>query len=177
MPAHNHINKTQKMYHMSWNAEPPHEKRLDKPKHALRENEHPNVIHMGTRRAALNQFRTYLHEYEMDTSHADPVVYSDESSMVERTESTRNPHDSIANSWRKAMSGKQEGLWETVQPDIKQAASKGTVIPYRNRAEDAGSISYAVPKAAVKSGKVRYVGVTNMEEPGVRSRMEKEEGY
>ena len=160
---------------MSWNAQPPHEEALDKPEHALRSNEHPDILHMGTRRAAMTKHRYFLHEYEMDPSAASPVTFADEPDMVERSESKNNPHDPVSKDWQKAMAGKQEGLWETVQPDLGEAVSKGIVMPYRNRAEDAGSISYAVPKSAIASGAVRYKGVTNLVNPETRRRLEQED--
>lgn len=162
-------------FHTSWDETPPHE--LEYKPYADYEagsNENPDIIHMGTRRAALGFHRNYMHEYEIDTSAAEPVVYSDEPSLVTRTERSKNPHDSMANEWKRAMAGKQEGLWETVTPDIEEAAARGRVVPYRNRAEDAGSISYAVARSAIRGGKVRHVGVVNLSTE--RDRLEREEG-
>lgn len=164
-----------RVFHTSWKDTPPHE--LNHPSdsdYELGDNEHPDVIHMGTRRAALQIYRPYMHEYEVDTRAAEPVVHSDDPYLVIRTDKSKNPDDSVAKDWKKAMAGKQEGLWESVPLDVEDVAAKGRIAPYRNRAEDAGSISYAVSRSAIKSGKVRHVGVTNLENE--RDRLEREEG-
>lgn len=166
-----------RVFHTSWKETPPHENNyVEKVDYEPGDNEHPDIIHMGTRRSALHFHRPYLHEYEIDTSAVEPVVYSDEPYTVTRTDRSKNPDDSAAKNWKQAMAGKQEGLWETVDPDIEEAATQGRVIPYRNRIEDAGSISYAVSKKAIQSGKVRHVGVTNFDsDKDLRRKMEKEE--
>lgn len=162
-------------FHTSWKETPPHE--LEHKAYTYTgddSNEHPDIIHMGTRAAALHKYRPFMHEYEIDTSAVEPVVYSDEPHLVNRTDYSKNPHDSTANDWKRAMAGKQEGLWETVTPNVGEAAAKGKIVPYRNRAEDAGSVSYAVSRSAIKSGKVRHVGVVNLDTE--RDRLKREEG-
>lgn len=177
MSASEHINPDQmvKMYHISWNDTPPHELMPSNVIHAYvpGKNVHPDVLHMGTRRSAMSIHRTHLHEYEANPSDIDPIVYGDEKHMMDVEKIA--PSSFRAKDIRKAMQGVQQGLWETVTGDPRDAITRGKLVPYRNFSEDVGSISYMVPKSAIQSGKVRYVGVTNLTEDGLRRKIEQEE--
>lgn len=171
MSASDHVSPYIKAYHISWNETPPHELPPNPDyyytHHESGGNTHPDVLHMGTRRAAVQIHRTHLHEYEIDPSKIHPLVYSDEFHAV---------HDSGNNKdFNKSMAGKQEGLWETVVPDINEVASRQQVTPYRNRVEDPGSISYMVPKSAIWGGAVRYKGVTDLTERTSATRTKRDE--
>jgi hypothetical protein len=176
--ASDHLNKDQmvKMYHISWDDTPPHElEPTSVHRYKEGENIHPDVMHMGTRRAALTIHRTHLHEYEADPSEIDPVVYGDEQWLLDVEKDF--PENYRARDIKASMQGVQQGLWETVTGDPRDAVTKGRVIPYRNLSEDVGSISYLVPKAAIQSGKVKYVGVTNLAKDNhrLRKKLEQEE--
>lgn len=175
MAASDHLNGGQmvKMYHISWDDTPPHELK-PKTMHEYKgedNNIHPDVLHMGTKESALALSRTHLHEYEVDPKDIEPVVYGDAQWLLEQHET--RPELGSVHSFNKRMRGKQEGLWETVPGNVLEAAG-GKIIPYRNRVESAGDISYMVPKSAIRSGKVRHVGVTDVEKEGLREKMRKE---
>ena len=176
MSASEHINPDQmvKMYHISWDETPPHELESSNV-HAYTEGEniHPDVLHMGTRRSAIQINRTHLHEYEADPSEIDPIVYGDEQRLLNAERDF--PEGFRAKDIKKSMQGVQQGLWETVTGDPRDAVTKGKPIPYRNLSEDVGSISYMVPKSAIQSGKVRYVGVTDLTKDNLRRKIEQEE--
>lgn len=141
-------------------------------------NYHPDVFHVGTEASTSEvRFRTrpYMHEYEIDMSHpsVSPITWGEERTILRSHASIeqlhpdlRNNHSSLANTvqeFNDNMKGQQEGLFESVPANAEQAA-KGTILPYRNRVEDKGSISYIVPKSAVGNG-VRLVGVTRVPTP------------
>lgn len=181
MSAADHINKAQKLrvFHMSWEEQPPHTVETDRITINNREgddedNVHPGVLHMGTRKAALSIYRTHLHEYEMDPDVVDPLIYGDAQYMMDRVQTHPDRHQSKA--FIKNMSNIQQGLWETLPATPKDALKRNIVLPYRNYAEDIGSISYIVPKRLATQGKVRYVGVTDLQNDGVRKKLEQEEG-
>ena len=166
-----------KMYHIAWAETPPHELQPGKLQEYDPENNiHPDVLHMGTRRAALQIYRTTLHEYEVDPKELDPVVYGEAPYIMADPDNMMgeylNPSHKQRN-FRKRMQGVQEGLWESVPAPVLEAAG-GKIIQYRNRMEDPGSISYMVPKSAIKEGRVRYKGFTPLL-PDVRRKLEKEE--
>jgi len=133
-------------------------------------NYHPDIFHVGTEESALDirfNDRPYMQEYEIDLSHPSisPVTWGEESSVIRKHDKIEaNPekaHPSEVKSVRKftdSMIGKQEGLFESVPANAEYAAEKSSILPYRNRIEDTGSISYIVPKSAV-GGAVRLVGV------------------
>lgn len=172
MSASDHVSPYIKAYHISWDETPPHELQPSILQDRPEGNVHPDIVHMGTRKSAVQIYRTHLHEYEIDPSKMEPVVYSDEQQMVDITES---PHHYKGRDFLRAMRGKQEGLWETIVPNPQEVAARGVVTPYRNRAEDPGSISYMVPKSAIRSGAVRYKGVTNLTEMTPANRTKRDE--
>lgn len=147
------------------------------------DNTHPDVLHMGDRRAALQIHRTHLHEYEIDTDAIQPWVVGDAKIIMDEDDAFRksghvNWH---SKEFDEKMAGKQEQLWETVPGDPLEAISKMNAIPYRNRRENPGSISYMVPKGLSQTGRLRHVGVTDLQEQdekgvSMRSKLEKEEG-
>ena len=114
-----------------------------------------------------------MHEYEIDMSHPSisPVTWGEEGSIlrdqnkVEESPETA-PLDKVValHIFNDSMKGKQEGLFENVPADAEYSAEKGVILPYRNRVEDQGSISYIVPKSSV-GGAVRFVGVNRVPTP------------
>lgn len=173
-----------KLFHTSWDETPPH---MLKPlgMHAYEEgdNVHPDVLHMGDRQAALQIHRTHLHEYEVDSSAVQPWVVGDSKEVMDEDDDWRKSEHTNQRTadFDKSMAGKQEQLWETTPGDPREAISKLKAIPYRNRRENPGSISYMVPKGLIQTGRARHVGVTDLttkDEKGVsmRSKLEKEEG-
>ena len=177
MAAIDNVSNYIKAYHISWNETPPHELKPDVMHTAVvGRNVHPDILHMGTRRSAIQIHRTHLHEYEIDPTKIDPLVYSDEDQIVKYTE--QRPMNYKGRDFTNAMRGKQEGLWESTIPDVHDVVHRGIVTPYRNRGEDPGSISYMVPKSAIQSGAVRYKGfddLTQIGESGKTRRREIEE--
>lgn len=179
MSAADHINEAQKLrvFHMSWQEQPPHlfkEGRDSEGREGDDDNVHPDVIHAGTRRSALGIHRTQLHEYEIDPDVVDPVVYGDVQYLMDAQE--RIPDRWQSKEFTKKMSGKQQGLWETIPGKPSDAVNRNVVLPYRNYAEDAGSISYMIPKSLIEQGKVRHVGVIDVSKGGIRRTLEQEEG-
>jgi hypothetical protein len=139
-------------------------------------NNHPDVFHVGTEESAsVQRFsnRPYMHEYEIDMSHPSisPVTWGEEGSIlrdqqkVEESPETATLDKTVAlHIFNDSMRGKQEGLFESVPADAEYSAEKGVILPYRNRVEDQGSISYIVPKSSVGSA-VRFVGVNRVQTP------------
>lgn len=161
MAASDHIHPYIKAYHISWDETPPHEL-FPGVLQNYREgdNRHPDVLHMGTREAAMQIYRTHLHEYEIDPSALHPVTHGDAEYMKEKIE---NPAYAVHRDFKKKMEGEQPELWEDVPGDPREAVRTGQVLPYRNFGEDAGSISYMVPKSAIREGRVRYIGVKDIQ--------------
>jgi hypothetical protein len=114
-----------------------------------------------------------MHEYEVDMSHPSisPVTWGEEGSIlrkhneIEYNPETAHPSETEeVKSFTDTMVGKQQGLFESVPADAQYAAEKGSILPYRNRVEDKGSVSYIVPKSSV-GGAVRFVGTTRVPTP------------
>lgn len=139
-------------------------------------NYHPDIFHAGTEESTKeSRFsnRPYMHEYEIDMSHPSisPVTWGEEASILRDHEKVeqdmKNSHPdkkAVIQEFADSMRGKQEGLFESVPADAQYAAEKGSILPYRNRVEDKGSISYIVPKSSV-GGAVRFVGTTRVPTP------------
>jgi len=174
MAASDHLNNYIKAYHISWNDTPPHELFPSGLQNYREEdNRHPDVLHMGTRKAAMQIHRTHLHEYEIDPSALHPVTHGDAAHMKGKIEA-------VNRKFIKKMEGVQPELWEDVPGDPREVVHTGQVFPYRNLGEDPGSISYMVPKSAIKSGAVRYRGFTDLtvkdaEGRDARDKIEEEE--
>jgi hypothetical protein len=161
MAASDHIGEhIIRVYHSSRSAVPPHSlevrhadnlrilKKAEGPKHAYN-NVHPDLIHAGTEEAAREiggGTRPFIHMYEVDTREMSPVVYGDAPGLGETQK------------FRRRLAGEQESLWESVHSTGLETLEHGKVQPYRNRAEDEGSISYMIPKSEISAGRVRYAG-------------------
>lgn len=150
------------MYHISWNETPPHELEPVEFMHDYRpgSNLHPDVLHMGTRKSAIQIHRTHLHEYEADPDVIDPVIYGDAQHVMEKVDSEKITSPNI----KQVMRGIQPMLFEAMPGDPREAVRTGRVMQYRNLVEDAGSVSFMVPKSAIAAGKVRHVGVQDITE-------------
>lgn len=145
-----------RVYHSSNEYAPTHELDMRERNYG---NAHPDVIHTGTTQAASTgplANRAYLHAYDVPLEHIYPVTFGDEYHILnEREDSQRKRmfnHNIVKNNI-------QEGLFETIPGDPKFAIKTNMAIPYRNMAEDHGSISYMLPKKAIKEGKIIYRGV------------------
>jgi hypothetical protein len=161
MSAADHIGKhIIRVYHASRIPEPPHEvepkyaddlrilKKAEGPKHAYN-NVHPDIIHAGTYDSAHEiggGTRPFMHMYEIDTREMSPVVYGDAPGLGETQK------------FKRRLAGEQESLWESVPSTGLETLEHGKVQPYRNRAEDEGSISYMIPKSEISAGRVKYAG-------------------
>lgn len=149
MAASDHINNMIRVYHSSFSATPPHRRDT---KMGLQHfgNVHPDIIHAGTMQAAkdIGEDRPFIHMYDIPAHEAYPVTFGDEGTEREKENPTF-----VAN-----MRGVQPGLFETISGEPSVALKSNRAVPYRNRAEDKGSISYMIPKKSI--GKtVFYAGV------------------
>lgn len=161
-------NNKVRVFHASWEQQPPHSLAHES-SHTYEDDDniHPDIIHAGTPQSVPH--RTYIHEYEIDLGQpsTSPVVWGDSPRVLEQDTkaeerlkqySTPDVYIPRVVGFNKKMRGVQEGLFENTPADVMSAVSGGTVMPYRNRREDAGSISFMIPKSAV-GGAVRYIGV------------------
>lgn len=150
-----------RVYHASRIAKPPHEAwfasqddyRKRKETHGMNHNMHPDIIHAGTEASALEiggGSRKYMHTYDVDVREISPVTYDDAVAMRETDE------------FKQKLSGAQQSLWESIPSTGVETLQHGRVQPYRNKAEDAGSISYMIPKSAINAGHVKYTGVSEI---------------
>jgi hypothetical protein len=81
-----------------------------------------------------------MHSYLVPKGSLYPVTFGDEGPE----------HDYERPKYKQAMENVQPDLWESVMGDPKLALETQTVLPYRNRVEDAGSISYMIPKSMIR---------------------------
>ena len=148
MSASDAIHPMIRVFHSSRRSDPPHE--LPYWASGVQGNNHPDIIHAGTRQAATERRgRDFLRVCEITPGEEYPVAFGDED-----LEYTNNEPPTF----KARMRGVQEGLFETISGDPDIAIKSGRAVPYRNRAEDKGSISYMIPKSAIGKS-VRYVGV------------------
>ena len=169
------------VFHSSDEDTPPHLQGPHPVFHNFTENDnvHRDIVHMGTRAAAQTwTHRQHLHEYRINVNHpsVSPVTFGESPSILNTDQDidnevaqikaqkgdTNEVMDSAAGGlyahFQERMSGKKTGLFEETAPDTKGAAEKGIVTPYRNRREDAGSVSWMVPKSQIgDEGAVQYV--------------------
>lgn len=143
------------VFHSSYSHVPPH--LMDYEEMNYYTNAHPEVIHMGsseTMTALPLRARPYVHTYSVPTSHLYPVTFGDEQQFLDRDD------PDWPSPFNRVMRGVQEGLFETVPGEPSLALKSRTVVPYRNREESPGSLSYMVPKKLIASGDVKYKGVS-----------------
>lgn len=150
----------QTVFHSSVSQTPPHLVTPNRDDIEGYDNAHPDVIHAGTRQAALDITgihgnRDFIHAYQVPAEHTYPVTFGDEQ-YLQNEPDKRNKRDA-----RVVSTGEQEGLFETLTGDPELALRTNMAVPYRNMGEDVGSISYMLPKSAINEGKIRYVGVKN----------------
>lgn len=151
-----------RVYHSSFSPFPPHEfdpkEELDDPKQYPESygNSHIDVIHAGTENASsgVGRFRKYTHMYDVPSHSMYPVTFGDEDEFLNE-QSFDQERAKIFNS---SMKGAQPGLFEETSAEPEFALKTNKVIPYRNRVEDPGSISYMIPKNAINPKGVIYVG-------------------
>lgn len=168
------------VYHASEQETPPHEveaseKLKSRYKHTVGKfpenypvssNVHPDVIHGGTEQSASEFARLYTHVYEIPVEKQYPVAFGDAPQMTfsdEREEfdpSTGNPvMRGFPKDYQQNMRGVQPGLFESIPGDPRLALKSQMAVPYRNKGEDPGSISWMIPKSVIKEGGIRYVGL------------------
>ena len=133
-------------------------------------NSHPDIMHMGTARTVDDAFlsnRPYVHKYRVPVSHVYPAVFGDEKELIDSEERQivgygAEPHET---SFGRAMTGIQEGLFEQTPATPEFVLRNNVVVPYRNRLEGKGEISYMVPKSLFprssgdKDSPIEYLGV------------------
>ena len=171
-----------RVFHSSESAYPPHEEEAPytvKSRYEERSarygknyptvaNVHPDVIHAGTRGAAteIGSHRPYMHMYDIPVTAQYPVTFGDSPGMTFEDEEEKfdteegTPEETgLARQFQKKMRGVQQGLFETTPGDPRLAVRSNLAVPYRNKGEDEGSISWMIPKGAVKSGRIKYAGL------------------
>lgn len=154
-----------RVYHASRSEVPPHE--VDTGRHSGIEldsysNAHPDLLHMGDARTVRDknlETREHMHAYDIPQHLVYPVTMGDEEDFM-RDEDQRVAWgaEPTETEFGKAMSGVQEGLFETVTATPDFAFRAKMAIPYRNRVEGIGRISYMVPKSIINQEGVKYVG-------------------
>ena len=154
MSASDHIHPAIRVFHASYEETPPHEREHEF-FYRKEGNNHPDVVHAGTEQAAKDVargVREYMHMYEITPGEEYPVTFGDEETETQTYESPV---------FTRRMRNVQPGLFETISGDPDLAIKSNRAVPYRNTAEDKGSISFMIPKGAI--GKtVRYLGVQKM---------------
>lgn len=164
-----------RVYHASRSKIPPH-RQLDWDSEHTMQNVHPDVIHAGTEEAAFDvasgiggsssSLRNYVHVYDIPVSKQYGVVFGDDFSatftpeMEERSINYPNQwNDPSPRKLNERLKGQQVGLFESMIGTADIPIRSKMAVPYRNRAEDIGSISWMIPKNAFEKGGVRHVGV------------------
>lgn len=148
------------VYHNSFHPEPPHHwggssVPSDYQKYS---NTTPTHFHAGTKAAAESLGRPFLHKYLINREHIHPVTLGDEEETLygltsqEVTEGMEK-HGVL-----------QRELFEEDPISAETMRSTKGVIPYRNHAEDMGSISYAIPKDEIGGKAVRFLGTEDRRE-------------
>lgn len=164
-----------RVYHASESWAPPHI--MHAPDHIQSStfrsdtNLHPDVIHAGTSKSSSEFGRDYVHVYDIPVERQYPVVFADSYTM---TFTPQTETDVVARNWPNVkqynarMKGLQPGLFETIEGDPHLAIKSEQAVPYRNRAEDPGSISWMMPKSAIvdddQPDKIRYIGMSDRRE-------------
>lgn len=164
MSASDHIQPMIKVFHSSWREIPPHEFGTAESEGIIEghTNADPDVVHMGTRKSALDAGggRRFLHEYEIPSHLVYPTVFGDEyKEMAYEDREIAYGADPSETKYGKAIKGVKEGLFESIPGEASFALKAKMAIPYRNRVENPGDISYMVPKSIINSEGVRHVGV------------------
>lgn len=162
-----------RVYHSSHEVVPPHRVNAQHgPDHDFgMANTHEDIIHAGTMKAAQEiaegigsgenrNKRQFIHVYDIPSEHQYPYTFGDDFDLTFSPEDEdRFPNASRVPEFKEKMKGTQPELFESVTgtPDIALKSNKA--VPYRNRGEDIGSISWMMPKSAIREGKIRYAGV------------------
>lgn len=145
------------MYHASDNPRPPHDRFVNNPVEDYT-NAHPDVIHMGTLKAAESFNRRYIHEYDVPEDMIYPVTFGDEKEFLKHDQHMEE--QGVTSEFGEAMKGKQPGLFETMAGEPELALKSKMAVPYRNMTtEDMGSISYMVPKSLIYYGGAEWAHV------------------
>lgn len=151
------------VYHASGSDAPVHESPYTSLRKTDYSNSHDDVIHAGSLEAVsepgLIGNRKYLHKYDVPVEHTYPVTFGDEDWTL------KHPEREQKVGARLKKENVQEGLFETVSGSPELAVTSNMAVPYRNRAEDIGSLSYMLPKKAINEGNIIYRGVTERNNP------------
>jgi len=160
-----------RVYHASRSEVPPHEvdaNNRHNVKLGLYTNTHPDLLHMGDARTVKDddfEVREHMHAYDIPEHMVYPATFGDEDSfMWDEHMKIINGADPTETKFGKAMSGVQEGLFESVPAKPDFAIKNKVALPYRNRIEGVGRISYMVPKSIINQEGVKYVGLMSRKE-------------
>lgn len=164
------------VYHSSDRMTPPHEVTYSRNETGTdwqpgatieQDNRDPKIIHAGTEESTKGFSRPYTHVYEIPVEHQYPVTFGDAPEMTFRDDrESFDPETGLPQSsgsfispYQQRLRGVQQGLFESTPGDPKLAIRTNMAVPYRNKGEDMGSISWMIPKDAVRSGRIRYAGL------------------
>lgn len=169
-----------RVYHSSASSTPPHKTSASKMRRSIYKdrrkrygdrfpevsNTHPDVIHAGTETAARGFGYEYMHAYDIPVTAQYPVAFGDAPEMTFHDEEERfdfeegTPEETgYPRTFQKNMRGVQQSLFETTPGDPHLAVRTRMAVPYRNKGEDEGSISWMIPKRGVKKGGIKYAGL------------------
>ena len=139
------------VFHSSQDYIPPHKQdhpHLGSTHAQFSSNGANEVIHAGTLDAARGRRSKVFHMYEVPKSLLD-VTYADSDMISTDVDRRRNVYGPP-----------QQSLWETSIKTPQEVHEGNLVVPYVNKMEDKGSISYMIPKHLIHSKQVRYAGMT-----------------
>lgn len=147
------------VYHASSNDVPAHMAPYTSINKTDYSNVHDDVIHAGSLDAITGSqligARKFRHAYDVPVEQTYPVTFGDEQKYLDNPDREQKLGNKIKEK------GTQEGLFEATPADPNLAVTTNMAVPYRNRAEGIGSISYMLPKKAINEGKIVYRGVEN----------------
>jgi hypothetical protein len=164
MSASDHIHPMLRVYHASHSEKPPHMMDTEKHPDMLEpySNAHPDIIHMGdasTVRDKNLRNRQHTHAYDIPQHLVYPATMGDEEEFIsEEDQRIAWGGDPTRTDFGRTMSGVKEGLFETVPATPDFVFKTKMAVPYRNRVEGMGRVSYMVPKGIINQEGVQYVG-------------------
>ena len=93
-------------------------------------------------------YREYVHSYEIPESLISPETFGDDDAPSESLDFIKGPQLELGND----LPARRE-----------DAVVNNRVVQYINAREAPGGTSYIMPKSRIKSGDIRYTGVTKLE--------------
>lgn len=127
--------------------------------HMEKNNPEGDVIFTGSKEAAKEraknddwwESRTYMHRYKVPESMVRPETWADDMAQPNTTPVHAG-----------ASEKPQHELFET-HPAPLELVTPESAIKFVNQFEDYGGLSYAIHKGAIKSGKIKYMGMRKLD--------------